>query len=260
MAAGLRTLLRGARLLIHIVSGVLVSTAVNLDFSGRLRPAAIARWWSLRLLQILDIELVVHGRRATGATVTAANHVSWLDIPVISTGEQCQFIAKSEIRHWPVAGSLAKAAGTFYLRRGKGGAKPLIEALVPHLAAGGSVVLFPEGTTTDGRQVLPFHARLFSAAIDARALVQPLTLRYGAGRHGRLVAPFIGDDDLVRHILRLLREPRLRVDMIYGTPFSVEGLDRAAIALRAEQAVRQSLATAISEPLAVEVRGSALAA
>ncbi len=260
MPSSLRTLLRSARLLVHIVSGVLVSSAVNLDFSGRLRPESIARWWSMRLLRILNIELVVHGKRASGATVTAANHVSWLDIPVISTGDQCQFIAKSEIRHWPVAGSLAKAAGTFYLRRGKGGAKPLVEALVPHLTAGGSVVLFPEGTTTDGRAVLSFHPRLFSAAIDANAQIQPLTLRYGPGRHGRLVAPFIGDDDLVRHILRLLREPALRVDMIYGTPFSVEGLDRAAIALRAEQAVRQTLGSATPAPTAFEIRRTALAA
>ncbi len=241
MPASLRTLLRSARLLVHIVSGVLVSSAVNLDFTGRLRPEAIARWWSQRLLQILNITLVVHGQRAQGATVTAANHVSWLDIPVISTGDQCRFIAKSEIRHWPVAGSLAKAAGTFYLRRGKGGAKPLIEALVPHLSGGGSVVRFPEGTTTDGRQVLPFHARLFSAAIDANAQIQPLGLHYGAARDGRLVAPFIGDDDLVGHILRLLSEPALRVDMYYCPPFAASGLDRAAIALRAEQAVRQAL-------------------
>ncbi len=245
MLASLRTLLRSARLLVHIVSGVLVSSAVNLDFTGRLRPEPIARWWSQRLLKILNITLVVHGQRAQGATVTAANHVSWLDIPVISTGDQCRFIAKSEIRHWPVAGSLARAAGTFYLRRGKGGAKPLIEALVPHLAAGGSVVLFPEGTTTDGREVLPFHARLFSAALETNAQIQPLALRYGPAHDGRLVAPFIGDDDLVRHILRLLREPALRVDMHYCAPFAVSGLDRAAIALRAEQAVRQTLGLAV---------------
>ncbi|MDP9141693.1 MAG: 1-acyl-sn-glycerol-3-phosphate acyltransferase [Pseudomonadota bacterium] len=250
MLVGLRTLVRSARLLVHIVTGILVSTAVNLDFTGRLRPEPIARFWSRRLLRILNIELIVHGQRARGATVTAANHVSWLDIPVISTGDQCQFIAKSEIRHWPVAGSLARAAGTFYLRRGKGGAKPLIEALVPHLSNGGSVVLFPEGTTTDGQQVLPFHARLFSAALDANAQIQPLALRYGPARDGRLVAPFIGNDDLVRHILRLLREPALRVDMHYCTPFAASGLDRAAVALRAEQAVRQTLGLAVaSRPL-----------
>lgn len=237
----LRATLRGARLLVHIVCGVAGAAAINLDFSRRLQPEPFARWWSLRLLRILNIELVVHGERAQGATITAANHVSWLDIPVISTGGQCRFIAKSEIRHWPVAGSLAKAAGTFYLRRGKGGAKPLLESLAPHLACGGSIVLFPEGTTTDGRQVLPFHARLFSAAIDNGTQIQPLALRYGPGRNGRLVAPFIGDDDLVRHILRLLREPALRVDMIYAAPFAVDGLDRASIALRAEEAVRQAL-------------------
>ncbi len=236
-----RRTLRATRLLAHLLVGLLAATAVRLDLTGRLRPEPIAQRWSRRLLRILRLRVDVRGQAIEGPRLTVANHVSWLDIPLIAASEPARFIAKSEIRDWPVAGWLANAAGTFYIRRGKGGARPVVERLVPHLRAGGSVTLFPEGTTTDGRQVLPFHARLFGAAIEADATVQPVALRYRPGRDGRAVAPFIGDDDLVSHILRLLREPELRVEVIYGAPIRPQGLDRATLAARAETAVRAAL-------------------
>lgn len=240
MRSSLRVWMRGARLSAHLLTGLLLVAAVNLSF-GRLRPEPLTRFWNRRLLRVLNLRVSVRGGFAPGARVTAANHVSWLDIPLLAACEPTRFIAKSEVRDWPVAGWLANAAGTFYIRRGKGGARPLIENLVPHLQQGGSVVLFPEGTTTDGRDVLPFHARLFGAAIDAGARIQPVALRYGAARDGRLIAPFIGDDDLVSHILRLLREPELVAEVVYGTPIAVHGMERDVLARRAEAAVRSAL-------------------
>lgn len=241
MRTTLRVWLRGARLVLHLIVGLGAVAAVKADVSGRLQPERVARRWSARLLRILAIRVRVVGEVPRDSHVTVANHVSWLDITLLSACEDTRFIAKSEIRDWPVAGWLANAAGTFYIRRGKGGARPLVERLVPHLLAGGSVVLFPEGTTTDGSDVLPFHARLFSAPIDADAWVQPVALRYGAGHDGTAVAPFVGDDDLVSHILRLLREPALNVDVIYCTPIRARGMDRGALAGSAEAAVRAAL-------------------
>ena len=168
-----------------------------------------------------------------------ANHVSWLDIPLIAACETTRFVAKSDVRHWPVAGWLADAAGTFYIRRGKGGARPLLDKLVPHLAAGGSVVIFPEGTTTDGAGVLDFHARLFAGAIEAGCPVQPIAIRYGRARDGRDIAPFIGDDDLVSHIWRLLQEPGLVAHITYGEP--LRGNERDALAQAARSAVCAAL-------------------
>lgn len=240
MRSSLRVWMRGARLSVHLLTGMLLVAAVNLSF-GRLQPEPLTRFWNRRLLRVLNLRVSVRGGFAPGARVTVANHVSWLDIPLLAACEPTRFIAKSEIRDWPIAGWLANAAGTFYIRRGKGGARPLVENLVPHLRQGGSVVLFPEGTTTDGRDVLPFHARLFGAAIEAEAHVQPVALRYGPARDGRLIAPFIGDDDLVSHILRLLREPELAAQVIYGAPIAAHGLERDALAQRAEAAVRAAL-------------------
>jgi lyso-ornithine lipid O-acyltransferase len=244
MRTSLRTVLRGARLIVHLLVGLTAAAAVNLDFTDSLRPDPIAQRWSRRLLRILGIRVSVRGQPVDGAHVIAANHVSWLDIPLLAACGSTRFVAKSEIRDWPVAGWLANAAGTFYIRRGKGGARPVAERLIPHLSGGGGVVLFPEGTTTDGRRVMPFHARLFGAAIEAGAAVQPVALRYSADDAGRDVAPFIGDDDLFRHILRLLRCSGLHAEVIFCTAVSVAQPDRNALAGAAESAVCAALGVA----------------
>lgn len=229
MRAVLRLWGRSAWLIAHLAVGLLLVLALRLDRRDRLSPEALAAWWSRHLFRIFGLQVRVIGAPAQGARLTVANHVSWLDIPLIAGTQPTRFIAKSEIRHWPIAGQFAEATGTLFIRRGRGGARPLLDRLVPHLRhTTTAVTVFPEGTTTDGRRVLPFHARLFAAAQEAGCPVQPLALRYAPTADGRQVAPFIGDDDLVRHILRLLREPSLGVELHYGAPFAVQDRDQAA--------------------------------
>ncbi|MES0875147.1 lysophospholipid acyltransferase family protein [Sinimarinibacterium thermocellulolyticum] len=251
MHTRLRLCWRAARLIVHIAAGLAAALALRLDPSGRLQPEPIAQRWSRRLLRILDIRVRVCGTPVAGARLTVANHVSWLDIPLLAACAPTRFVAKSEIRDWPLAGGLASAAGTFYIRRGKGGARPVVDRLVPYLAGAcaaqvapkvtPNVTLFPEGTTTDGRQVLDFHARLFAAAIEAGVPVQPAALRYGCDAEDRDLAPFVGDDDLFRHILRLLRSRGLQAELIWCAPIPSAQAERGALAAEAEQAVRAAL-------------------
>jgi len=210
-------LLRAILLIAHIGWGLILAAWLALG-GARLSRERLAQRWHCRLLGIFGLRLRVEGTPLREPHITVANHVSWLDIPVLGALEPTRFVGKSEIRSWPIAGWLATAAGTFFLRRGKGGAAPLLDRLVPHLRANGSVVIFPEGTTTDGSEVLPFHARLFGAAIDAQRPVQPVTIQYGLADDGGNIAPFIGDDSLGAHILRLLQNPQLQVRVIYGPP------------------------------------------
>ena len=241
-AETLRFLLRCARLLVHVGFGLLLATLINLDFTRRIDADDWVRRWLRRLMRILGIRFQVHGEPVAGGQMIVCNHVSWLDIPLVGAALCSRFVAKSDIQHWPVAGWLASCTGVFYIRRGPGGSRPLLEKLGPWLRRGGSVVIFPEGTTTDGRQVLPFHARLFQGAIDAGCPVQPLALRYGPAADGQQLAPFIGDDDLVSHILRLLRAPGLDAELHYGEPLLPgQGEDRQQLARRAEDAVRSML-------------------
>ncbi|WP_158608461.1 lysophospholipid acyltransferase family protein [Stagnimonas aquatica] len=233
-------LLRSLRLLVHIALGMTLATLINLDFTRRIDADDWARRWLKRLMRILGIRFRIHGSPVEGGQLIVCNHVSWLDIPLVGAALCSRFVAKSEIQHWPVAGWLAKCIGTFYIRRGPGGSRPLLEKLRPHLRAGGSVVIFPEGTTTDGKEVLGFHARLFQGALDAGCPVQPVALRYGTTPDGRDLAPFIGDDDLVSHIVRLLKAPGLTAELHYCTPvFPQEQDDRQSLALRAEDSIRR---------------------
>lgn len=233
-------LLKVARLLVHLIWGLALAGWIALRDPDAGQVDRLTQRWCQTLLDILRVRVRVEGRPLGSRHLTAANHVSWLDIPVIAALESTRFVAKSEVRSWPLAGWLAAAGGTFFIRRSRGGSGPVLDQLVPHLSHAGSVVLFPEGTTTDGSEVLPFHSRLFEAALAARCPVQPVTLRYELSSSGESVAPFIGEDALIPHLWRLLQEPGLEVCVRYGPPIQPEGR-RQEIAQEAESFVRSAL-------------------
>jgi len=256
-------LFRCLRLLCHVALGLVLATLINLDFTRRIDADDWARRWLKRLMRIMGIRFSIHGTPVAGGQMIVCNHVSWLDIPLVGAALCSRFVAKSEIQHWPVAGALANCIGTFFIRRGPGGSKPLLEKLRPHLQSGGSVVIFPEGTTTDGHQVLPFHARLFQAAVDAGCPVQPVALRYGLAADGRDLAPFIGDDDLVSHIVRLLKASGLSAELHYCTPvFPQRDDDRHTLAQRAEDSIRRRVApeTVFRKPALLEAAAGSVKA
>jgi len=142
----------------------------------------LARWWARALLAILGVRLRVSGKPppARGeAAMIAANHVSWLDIFAIMSVRPARFIAKSEIRAWPFAGWIADRAGTLFVQRARRHDAARINARVHEaLAQGDCVGLFPEGTTTEGDRLLPFHTSLFEPAIANSATVHPAAVRY----------------------------------------------------------------------------------
>lgn len=247
----MRAWIRAARLLTHVSSGLLLAALLKLDIRRRIRPEVLVHWWNTRLLRILDVEVRMHGRPARGARFTAPNHVSWLDIPVLGACAGTRFVSKAEVRHWPVAGWLANASGTFYLERGRGGTRPLIEALTPHLAAGGSVVVFAEATTTDGSEVRNFYSRLFAAAVDSGAPVQPVAICYGPGDQGQSLAPFVGDDDLFSHMLRVLRNSRLQVDIHFLPTIASTDMDRDQLARLCQRAVSMQVLQSATRPLVI---------
>lgn len=237
----MRSSFRSSRLLLHVVSGLLTAARLRLGVGRPVRPEVIARPWHRHLLTILGVRVRVTGEPLHGGHLVVANHVSWLDIPVIGAHQPTRFVSKAEVQYWPIAGWLADAGGTFYIRRGRGDVRGLVDRLAECLEDGGCVTVFPEGTTSDGSGLLPFHPRLLAAAIEAQCPVQPVALRYAPTRNGRHLAPFVGDDDLLSHLLRLLRNRRLSVELIFLPPIHPTGLDRDALAACAEQAIRRAL-------------------
>ena len=250
---------RALRVFCHVLLAVFLCTLINLDFTHRIDADDWARRWVKRLMRIMGIRYLVQGTPVAGGAMIVCNHVSWIDIPLVAATLSSRFVAKSEIQHWPMIGFIARAIGTFFIRRGAGGSKPLLEKLKPHLDAGGSIVIFPEGTTTDGHNVQPFHSRLFQAALDCHAPVQPVAIRYGLNAQGEDIAPFIGDDDLVSHIVRVLKSPGLTAELVYCPPLLPEHYsDRTLMAQDAETAIRRVVApeTLLHKPALLELHAA----
>ena len=216
LARAARRGVRLPRLLLHILVGILIAAALG---PGRRRYVSTRplRWWSRGLCRILGIEVRASGIACDGAALFVANHISWLDIFCIAAVCPTHFLAKQEVAGWPLFGWLCRRAGTAFIRRGGDhGASEATEHLVWRLRQGERVLVFPEGTSTTGAAVRRFHPRLFQAAILARVPVQAIALRYpqAGGIHSSV--PFVGDDELLPHLWRLLGEPGLVADVQFG--------------------------------------------
>ncbi|CAD5105968.1 lysophospholipid acyltransferase family protein [Zestomonas carbonaria] len=238
---------RVARLLAVLGVGVLLAGGVaTVQRLGRHELAGLrqrlTRWYLQRLNGALPFRVEVHGTLPERPMLWVSNHVSWTDIPLLGMLSPLTFLSKAEVRTWPLAGWLAHQAGTLFIRRGSGDSALLQRRMADSLRSGRSVLVFPEGTTTDGRALRTFHGRLLGAAIDSGVAVQPVAISYRrAGESDHRIAPFIGDDDLLSHLLRLFAEDCLEVRIDLLAPLASLGLERAELARRAQLSVHAAL-------------------
>jgi 1-acyl-sn-glycerol-3-phosphate acyltransferase len=196
---------RMVRLLVHTLAGLWTLHLRFHHMSLAQRHAAFQQW-AQEVLRIMGIGLQVHGRSNPGPVLLVANHISWLDIVVMLAAHYCRFVAKSELKAWPLIGSLATAAGTIYIERASTrDALRVVHHLAECLQAGDVLAVFPEGTTGDGVAVLPFHANLLQAAIAAQAPAQAVGLRFVDAWGQPSFAPcYIGDDTFFGSVWRTL--------------------------------------------------------
>jgi 1-acyl-sn-glycerol-3-phosphate acyltransferase len=207
--------------MLHILRGYLTVVLLFPRLSVNQKQQRIHHW-ALDLLAKLAIKLVVRGKSPTqGPVVLAANHISWLDIILLQATCTCRFVAKSEVRQWPVIGTLATAANTLFIERASPrDAVRVVHQMVTQLRAGEVLAIFPEGTTSNGVNLLAFHANLFQAPITANVPVQPVALQFLVRSSGqRSLAPcYIGDDSLLGSIWRTLNAPHLGALVTFGDP------------------------------------------
>lgn len=204
---------------------------------------AIYRRWSEDLLAMLCVEVRAEGElpgaRGPESAMIAANHVSWLDIAAISAICPTRFIAKSEIRDWPVIGWITERAGTLFVRRARRHDTARInEEVHAALTAGDCVGLFPEGTTTEGDRLLKFHSALFEPAVANRARVHPVALRYEHpdGSLARAMG-FVGDLTFAQSMGLIARQKRIVAYVRFAEPIDCDGLGRREVASLAHQRV-----------------------
>jgi 1-acyl-sn-glycerol-3-phosphate acyltransferase len=150
---------------------------------------------------------------------------------------------------------MSEAAGTLFIERGGNQSAHITEIMRERLGGGCSVLFFPEGTTTDGREVRRFHPRLFAPAQDAGALLQPVALAYRPHPGRDDVAPFIGDDAFMPHLIRVLAEPGLGVQVRFLDPLEAAGRPRRRLAEYTREAIRGALGCGPGDAKAAEERG-----
>jgi 1-acyl-sn-glycerol-3-phosphate acyltransferase len=169
--------------------------------------------WALGILRILNVELQTQLGELPAGCLIVANHISWLDIYAINAAFPAAFISKAEVRQWPLIGWLAACNDTIFLQRGsRAHARQANTDIASKMAEGKRLVLFPEGTTTDGSQVLDFHAALLQPALAAERPIIPLSVRYEAPDGTRSLAPrYDGDITLGQSIARIIACRRLVV-------------------------------------------------
>lgn len=235
---------RGLMFLLHLLTAFLLVALLIAPARARGRrfaqAPALSRWWYRRLCRILRLRLVVTGELAPGVLLVA-NHVSWLDIPVLGAQGDLCFLSKAEIRAWPLIGWMAEVLGTLFISRGAHQARGLAEQIAARARDGQVVVIFPEATTSDGSWLRPFHPRLFAAAQDSGAALQPVAIRYGEPDQRDPIAPFIDADQPGPHLRRVLRHPGIRVEARFLPLIPSQGLDRKAMARACREAIGASL-------------------
>lgn len=243
IAAGLRALWRIARAALHVLHGVSI-VALRFPALPEAGRHAHIRAWSARLLHIAGIELRTSGTPRPGAVLLVANHVSWLDIAAIhAVAPHARFVSKADVQRWPVLGWLIRSVGTLFIERDrKRDALRVVHQVAQALRDGQTVAVFPEGTTDDGRVVLPFHANLLQAAIATATPVQPVVLRYSDPRHA--VSPaveFVGATTLLQSVRRVLSARGLTVHVELLPPESTDRADRRALAQHLREAIARRI-------------------
>lgn len=231
MPRHLRAGWRLLRLLVHALWGLWLVAWRFPRLSSDQQQARVQAW-SLGLLTCAGITLQLRGRpQRAGPVLLVANHHSWLDIPVLHAARYCRFISKSDLQDWPIVGTLATAAGTLYIRReSRRDALRMVTSMRDALLAGEVLAVFPEGQTGDGRALLPFHANLLQAALDAGAPVQPVGLRFldGIGGATSDAPSFVGDKSFLGSVWRTLKAPGITAVVHFGAPERALGRDRRA--------------------------------
>lgn len=224
-------------------------------WAGRAGRLAIKRHWSRVLLSLCGIRVTIQGKPVQqGPVLWAVNHVSWLDIFVLNVVRSTAFVAKQEIRHWPLIGWLAAGADTIFIERGFRHAVHRVgQAMQLRFERGQAVGLFPEGTTSDGFDVLSFYANLFEPARQPGVTIQPVALLYFHRGERSALPAFTGEESLLENLWRVLGTTGVSVQLTFLEPVAdaaQEKPPRADIARMSRTLIAQAVTGGkLGEPL-----------
>lgn len=239
-------LLRAGRAAAHVAVAV-ATTTFAFPWLGVPAKQRLIRRWSARLLRILRVEARVRGfpdGGLPGNLLIVANHISWLDIFVLNALQPARFVGKAELRRWPVVGRMIAGVGTLFVERARRRDTLDVNREAAEVLTRGDVIaIFPEGTTTDGTEVLPFHGSLLQPIVDAGGHVQPVAIRYcnATGKHTDAPA-YAGETSFLESFWRVTGERTLVVEVRLAPALATRSRHRRELARAAEAAIRTALA------------------
>jgi 1-acyl-sn-glycerol-3-phosphate acyltransferase len=231
--------------------GLFIAAIVLPVVSENTRPRLI-RWWCAKLLSAFNIRVIRSGflprtDQPLHNVMVVANHISWSDIHALNSVTPLKFIAKSEIKNWPIFGYLAKSNAIFIDRTKRHEAANTVETLTKHLKAGANVCLFPEGTTTVGNEVKPFKSSLIQAAIQAESTIYPVAIYYPHPQGGcNTQMAYAGQITLTESMQQVLMQRNPIVELRFLAPIHVKDLtaaekDRRVLTANIELRIKQAL-------------------
>lgn len=245
---------RGIRLIGKLAEALILVFLVFPRIESSRRDGIIERWCR-EVLDILHVSVSVHGRpmpRNASPVMFVANHVSWMDVLLLNACRRMRFVAKMEVRSWPLIGWIAARTDTvFFKRTSPHQLARVMQSMTAMLGRGDCIALFPEGTTTDGTSVHTFHSGLFESAIRANAPIRPVGISYlrPDGSPDADVA-FVGDESLVSSILNVLSRPATLARLSFSPPIDGSIGDRRRLAALCQKAVERTLTDPAMFPLA----------
>jgi 1-acyl-sn-glycerol-3-phosphate acyltransferase len=209
----------------------------------------IIRFWCKRLLAIFEINVEVKGLETYLANqkkyLMVANHISWMDIIVIQSIKPCIFVAKSDVASWPLFGWVAQMTGTIFIKRDKvSDIKKALKKMKRRLIKR-SVCIFPEGTSSNGRYLLPFKSNLFQSSIDTQKNILPLCLRYEQKNTYTDKTAFVDDMSLLDSIIKIKQEKDIRAIVEVLQPIRPR-YNRKELASYTQEIIRNNLSQNLS--------------
>ncbi len=238
------------RIIFHVLSGLIKVTFLFPFLNVASKDLRIKKW-SYMLLKICKINLKIKNlefNNDANSSIIICNHISWLDIFVINSKNPCRFIAKSEIRSWPVIGWLCKQTGTIFIYRSKQkDIKRIFLDIIKIIHKGERVAFFPEGTTSPQGKIRDFHSSLFESAIKTRSTIQPYAIRYlktSGGFNNKV--EYIGNITLFESLLNILKEESIIVELIQLPTINSDRLNRRELSIISNKIINDALTKTIN--------------
>jgi 1-acyl-sn-glycerol-3-phosphate acyltransferase len=231
--------MKSVLLILHVLSAL--SQLLFFGVLGQKMRQVLIQCWAKRLLKILKIKIVVHGRRhllnSKTGFLMVSNHVSWLDIHVINSVMPMTFVAKSDVANWPIFGWIAKNIGTIFIKREKiSDLKRVIHLMQSRLSTGEAICIFPEGTSSDGISVLDFRSNLFESVAQTQQKILPIAIQYQEHNRYSNRAAFIGEMGLIDSIKQIMQSDYLEAHIHLLEPLESH-FSRQNLAERSRQAI-----------------------